>query len=167
MKMSNALKKILNIKHGKEVVEHLLDTDTVSSDQHTEAEDGWYTDALCERIKELEERCNTYLDFVERLRSATLVVRDIAEFGLKKECVAAIDNLYAMVVEVQENMLWCCDIDNDDDEVKTMNDTNYMQQIKERRALIEQNRNEIWRLQSENMRLTSEIASLREKIENE
>ena len=48
-----------------------------------------------------------------------------------------------------------------------MNDTNYMQQIKERRALIEQNRNEIWRLQSENMRLTSEIASLREKMENE
>lgn len=116
MEMSNALKKILNIKHGKEVVEHLFDTDTVSSDQHTEAEDGCDTDALFERIKELEERCNTYLDFVERLRGATLVVRDIAEFGLKKECVAAIDKLYAMVVEIQENMLWCCDIDNDDDE---------------------------------------------------
>lgn len=116
MEMSNALKKILNIKHGKEVVEHLFDTDTVSSDQHTEAEDGCDTDALCERNKELEERCNTYLDFVERLRCATMVVRDIAEFGLKKECVAAIDKLYAMVVEIQENMLWCCDIDNDDDE---------------------------------------------------
>lgn len=116
MEMSNALKKILNVKYGKEVVEHLFDTDTVSSDQHTEAEDGCDTDALRERTKELEERCTTYLNFVERLRGATLVVRDIAEFGMKKECVAAIDKLYAMVVEIQENMLWCDDIDNDDDE---------------------------------------------------
>lgn len=116
MEMSNELKKILNNKHGKEVQEYLFDTDTVSSDQHTEAEDGCDTDALCERIKELKERCNTYLDFVDRLRSATMVVRDIAEFGVKKECVAAIDKLYAMVVEIQENMLWCGDIDNDDDD---------------------------------------------------
>ena len=49
----------------------------------------------------------------------------------------------------------------------TMSDTNYLQEIRERRTLIENNRNEIWRLQNENMRLTSEIATLREKMEKE
>ena len=48
-----------------------------------------------------------------------------------------------------------------------MSDTNYLQQIRERRTLIENNRNEIWRLQNENVRLTSEIATLREKMEKE
>lgn len=48
-----------------------------------------------------------------------------------------------------------------------MSDTNYMQEIRERRTLIENNRNEIWRLQNENMLLTSEIATFREKMEKE
>lgn len=48
-----------------------------------------------------------------------------------------------------------------------MNENNYMKEIRERRTLIEHNRNEIWRLQDENMRLTSEIATLRENMEKE
>jgi len=75
-----------------------------------------YTHALRERVDELEERCNTYLEFIEKLRKATMHVGDIAEFGLKKECVDAIDKLNAMVVEIQENMLWCDDIEDDDEE---------------------------------------------------
>ena len=51
--------------------------------------------------------------------------------------------------------------------VKMMSDTNYMQEIRERKTILEQNRNEIWRLQNENLRLTSEIASLRDKMEKE
>lgn len=135
MKMNETLKQMLNRIYGEDAVERYFDTDMVLSSREkvlllkviepekknekkleAKAEDGCDTHALRERIDELEGRCKTYLEFIEKLRKATMVVGDIARFGLKKECVAAIDKLNAMVVEIQENMLWCDDIEDDDEE---------------------------------------------------
>ena len=145
MKMNETLKQMLNRIYGEDVMECYVDTDNASSCQHigpiivmpsrekalllkvieleknnekleAKAEDGCDTHALRERIDELEERCETYLEYIEKFRKATMVVGDIAKFGTKKECVTAIDKLNAMVVELQENMLWCDDNEDDDEE---------------------------------------------------